>query len=59
MFLFLHGFAMMLGFLMGMPGGSGFSHLSGGSSIAAPADGGGGTMPGAAPADGGGGTMPG
>ena len=62
MFLFLHGLAMMLGFLIGGPGGSGFSHVAGGS-IAAPADAGG-TMPGAqsggqlGPNDAGG-TMPG
>jgi hypothetical protein len=56
MFLFLQGLAMTLGFLLGMPGGSGFAHMSGGGgSVVAPADGGGGTMPGAAPSDGGGG----
>lgn len=64
MFLFLHGLAMVLGFLIGGPGGSGFSHMAGGGSIVAPADSGG-TMPGAqsggqvGPNDDSGGTMPG
>ena len=60
MFLFLHGLAMALGFLMGMSGGSGFSHFAaGGGSIVAPADGGGGSGSGGGQNGDGGGTMPG
>ncbi len=60
MFLFLHAVAMMLSLLMGTPGGSGFSHLSGGSSSVTPADGGGGSgAAGGQQGGDGGGTMPG
>lgn len=60
MFLFLHGLAMVLGFLIGGPGGTGFSHMAGGGGIVAPADGGGGGgIGGGPPAGDGGGTMPG
>ena len=44
MFLFLQGLAMMLGFLIGTPGGSGFTHVFGGGATMSPADGGG-TLP--------------
>lgn len=55
MFLFLHGLALALGFLMGFGGGSGFSHVSGGGEmISAPMDSGGGMPPG----DSGGGMPP-
>jgi hypothetical protein len=56
MFLFLHSFALFLGFLTGFSGGSSFSHA--GAGLAGPMDGGG-SMPGViAPTDGGG-SMPG
>lgn len=59
MFLFLHGLALALGFLMGLEGGSGFSHVSGGGGmISAPMDSGGG-MPPVTPGDSGGGMPPG
>ena len=55
MFLFLHGLALALGFLMGVGGDSSFSHLSGGGGmISAPMDSGGGMPPG----DSGGGMPP-
>jgi hypothetical protein len=58
MFLFLHGLALLFGFLTGFSGGSGGPiHLSGGA-ISSPMDGGGSMPGGAAPADGGG-SMPG
>lgn len=57
MFLFLHGLALALGFLMGFGGGSGFSHVSGGGMISAPMDSGGG-MPPVVPGDSGGGMPP-
>lgn len=57
MFLFLHGLALLFGFLTGFSGGSGASMHAAGTAMAGPMDGGGGTMPG--PTDGGGGTMPG
>jgi hypothetical protein len=56
MFLFLHGLAMMLGFLIGGPGGSGFSHMAG-SAMSAPLDSGGSMPP--APSDSGGSMPPG
>lgn len=55
MFLFLHSLAMALGFFMGLGGGSGVSHFSGG--IVSPMDSGGGMPP--APGDSGGGMPPG
>ena len=61
MFLFLHGLALALGFLLGFGGGSGFTHVTGGA-MASGFDGGGltslspldsgGTMPGTPPGDG-------
>lgn len=54
MFLFLHGLALALGFLMGFGGGSSFSHISSGGMISAPMDSGGGMPPG----DSGGGMPP-
>lgn len=58
MFLFLHGLALLFGFLTGFSGASGVSIHAAGGAIAGPMDGGGSMPGGAAPADGGG-SMPG
>ncbi|MGA8576174.1 MAG: hypothetical protein WB609_10920 [Candidatus Cybelea sp.] len=55
MFLFLHGLALMFGFLMGLSDGSGISIHTAGGGISAPMDGGGGNMPGDGSGGGGGG----